>query len=122
MMVRIHKYTILLALCCAAVNTRAQTIGSFENPYILNPSPTTVAWGYYWSEVKPCLKIHSGDFVKLHTLLTSNPERLEAAGLPPEKVEKELRDVQVVTLLLGWFGQKQLLCFRINIKPGWDCD
>ena len=96
MMVRIHKYTILLALCCAAVNTRAQTIGSFENPYILNPSPTTVAWGYYWSEVKPCLKIHSGDFVKLHTLLTSNPERLEAAGLPPEKVEKELRDVQVV--------------------------
>jgi acetamidase/formamidase len=29
-------------------------------------------------------------------LLTSNPERLEAAGLPPAQVEKELRDVQAV--------------------------
>jgi acetamidase/formamidase len=32
----------------------------------------------------------------VHTLLTSTPERLEGAGLPPEQVEKELRDVQLV--------------------------
>jgi len=33
----------------------------------------------------------------VHTLITSNPERLEAAGLSPDQVEKELRDVQTVT-------------------------
>src|SRR6185436_15714569 len=30
------------------------------------------------------------------TLITSNPERLEAAGVPADKVEKELRDVQEI--------------------------
>ncbi|MBC7721336.1 MAG: acetamidase/formamidase family protein [Pedobacter sp.] len=58
------------------------------------PSPTTVAWGNYWSETKPVLTIQSGDYVNIHTLLTSNPERLEAAGVLPKDVEKELRDVQ----------------------------
>jgi acetamidase/formamidase len=70
--------------------------GSAANPYILEPTPTTVAWGHYWSETPPALHIKSGDFVRIHTLLTSNPERLEAAGLPPDQVEKELRDVQSV--------------------------
>ena len=75
----------------------AQERGSESNPYILNPSPTTVAWGHYWSETPPVLRIKSGDRVKVHTLLTSNPGRLERMGLPPEEVEKELRDVQSVT-------------------------
>lgn len=93
---RINKLTFLIAIFFFSLGVKAQTKGSFENPYVLEPSPTTVVWGNYWSETPPCLKIHSGDFVKLHTLLTSNPERLEAAGLPSEKVEKELRDVQSV--------------------------
>ncbi|HSC36743.1 MAG TPA: acetamidase/formamidase family protein, partial [Chitinophagaceae bacterium] len=50
----------------------------------------------YWSEMPPVLRIHSGDYVKVHTLLTSTPERLADAGLPPDQVEKELRDVQAV--------------------------
>src|SRR5215467_11693806 len=68
--------------------------GSESDPYILEPTPTTVAWGHYWSEYPPALKIRSGDFVKVHTLITSNPERLEAAGVPADQVEKQLRDVQ----------------------------
>ncbi|GHN01689.1 amidase [Cytophagales bacterium WSM2-2] len=64
--------------------------------YTLNPTPTTVAWGHYWSETPPALKIKSGDHVRVHTLLTSSPERLEGAGLPADQVEKELRDVQAV--------------------------
>ena len=43
------------------------------------------------------MKIKSGDYVKVHTLLTSNPKRLEAAGVAPEIVEKELRQVEKVT-------------------------
>jgi len=64
--------------------------------HTLNPSPTTVVWGNYWSETPPILRIKSGDYVRVHTLLTSSPERLEGAGLPADQVEKELRDVQVI--------------------------
>jgi acetamidase/formamidase len=84
-----------LILSAAFLSLQAQK-GSAPNPYILEPTPTTVAWGHYWSETPPALHIRSGDFVRIHTLLTSNPERLEAAGLPPDQVEKELRDVQSV--------------------------
>lgn len=84
---------ILSALSIAAA---AQKKGSASNPHVLNPSATTVAWGHYWSEMPPVLRIPSGDYVKIHTLLASNPERLEGAGLPPDQVEKELRDVQAI--------------------------
>ncbi|CAN5568971.1 acetamidase/formamidase family protein [soil metagenome] len=90
------KFFVAGFLCMACIGVRAQKKGTVSNPHILNPTPTTVAWGYYWSETPPALRIASGDYVKLHTLITSNPERLEGAGLPAAEVEKELRDVQVV--------------------------
>jgi acetamidase/formamidase len=79
-----------------SLSSAAQKMGAEANPYILNPTPATVAWGYYWSEAPPVLHVQSGDYVKVRTLLTSNPERLEAAGVAPDQVEKELRDVQAV--------------------------
>ena len=89
------KLTILF-LSATSVSLSAQKKGTASNPHILNPSPTTIAWGHYWSEMPPALRIQSEDYVKVHTLITSNPERLEGAGLPPDQVEKELRDVQSV--------------------------
>ena len=85
-----------LLLCGLSFIATAQTKGTAANPYVLEPSATTVAWGYYWSEAPPVLRILSGDFVTIHTLLTSNPERLLAAGVPQNKIEKELYDVQAV--------------------------
>jgi acetamidase/formamidase len=76
--------------------TAAAQQGSASNPYILNPTPSTVVWGYYWSEAVPVLHMHSGDYVNVRTVLTSSPDRLEAAGVAPDQVEKELRDVQQV--------------------------
>jgi acetamidase/formamidase len=87
--------TSLFIVFCTLTSI-AQKTGTSSNPYILNPSAATVAWGHYWSEMPPALRIHSGDYVKVHTLLTSNPERLEGAGLPPDQVEKELREVQSI--------------------------
>jgi len=87
---------LLLFIIAFAFPASAQQKGSESDPYVLEPTPTTVAWGHYWSEYPPVLKIKSGDFVKVHTLLTSNPERLEAAGVPADQVEKELRDVASV--------------------------
>lgn len=87
---------IVLIIGLAFTTSFAQVKGTAGNPHILNPTPTTVAWGHYWSETPPVLNIKSGDVVRVHTLITSNPERLEAAGLPAAEVEKELREVQSV--------------------------
>src|SRR3982750_76516 len=96
-MIFTHQFKLLaLALTGLSLSVAAQQKGSASNPYVLEASPTTVVWGSYWSELPPALRIQSGDHVKIHTLLTSNPERLEAAGLPADQVEKELRDVQAV--------------------------
>jgi acetamidase/formamidase len=61
--------------------------------YKLNPSPTNVAFGYYWSEAKPALRIKSGDTVTVHTLTTSSPTSLTRNGVKPEDVEQELKDI-----------------------------
>ncbi len=59
----------------------------------LEPSPATVAWGHYDPSTPPVLRIQSGDSVQVHTLITSSPTRLEAAGVPPDQVEQSLRDI-----------------------------
>ncbi|MEP7380235.1 MAG: acetamidase/formamidase family protein [Gemmatimonadota bacterium] len=59
----------------------------------LMPSPSTVAYGYYWADAKPVLHIASGDELTIGTLLTSTPERLEGAGVKPEDVEPSLRAI-----------------------------
>lgn len=90
------KTFAIFILISLSLSLEAQKKGSASNPYVLNPSPTTVAWGHYWSEMAPVLRIQSGDYVKVHTLIGSTPERLEAAGVLPDQVEKELRDVQII--------------------------
>lgn len=59
----------------------------------LDPSPATVAWGYYDSAAPPVLRVNSGDTVVVRTLITSSPERLEKAGLKPADVEPALREI-----------------------------
>ena len=62
-------------------------------PVVLKPSPKTVAWGYYDASTPPVLRVKSGDTIEIHTLITSSPARLEAAGLPPADVEAPLREI-----------------------------
>ncbi len=57
------------------------------------PSPETIAWGNYDASAKPVLTVNSGDDIIIGTLLTSNPTRLEGAGVAPADVEQSLRDV-----------------------------
>jgi acetamidase/formamidase len=59
----------------------------------LMPSPTTVAWGYYDAAASPVLRVRSGDELEVGTLITSTPQRLEAAGVAPKDVEQSLRDI-----------------------------
>jgi acetamidase/formamidase len=59
----------------------------------LPATPQTVAYGYYWWEAKPVLRIASGDIIDVETLLTNTPTRLEAAGVAPNEIQQSLRDI-----------------------------
>jgi acetamidase/formamidase len=73
--------------------------GSAGPHYTLEPSPKTIEWGYYDAAVPPTLRIRSGDTVDIHTLITSSPQRLEDAGIPPNQIESSLREIfQQVTV------------------------
>ena len=68
-------------------------LGAAMATHRLDPSPATVAWGYYDAAAKPALRVSSGDTVVVRTLLTSTPERLEKAGVAPADVEPALREI-----------------------------
>src|SRR5476651_1706405 len=59
----------------------------------LEATPDTVAYGYYWSEAKPALRIASGDVIDVDTLLTNTPMGLERAGVPSEKIQNSLKAI-----------------------------
>ena len=64
-----------------------------QRVYHLPATPATVAWGYYSAAATPVLRIASGDIVEVETLITSTPDRLEAAGVAPADVQQSLRDI-----------------------------
>jgi len=59
----------------------------------LEATPGTVVYGYYSATASPVLRVQSGDMVRIHTLLTSTPQRLEAAGVPKDQIEPALREI-----------------------------
>src|SRR6266702_1696714 len=65
----------------------------------LEVTPGTVAYGYYWSEARPALRIESGDIIDVDTLLTNTPEGLKRAGVADEKIQASLKTVVEVNVL-----------------------
>lgn len=59
----------------------------------LEATPETVAYGYYWSEAKPVLRIASGDIIDVDTLLTNSPMGLARLGVPDEKIQASLKAI-----------------------------
>src|SRR2546422_4208971 len=66
---------------------------SFAADYQLKASPSTVAWGYYWYQAKPVLRIKSGDTVEIQTMTTGSPTSLANAGVKPEDIQPELKAI-----------------------------
>ncbi|HMC55922.1 MAG TPA: acetamidase/formamidase family protein [Gemmatimonadaceae bacterium] len=64
-----------------------------QTVHTLPATPNTVAYGYYWSEAKPVLRVKSGDVVDVETMLTNTPTGLERIGVKPEDVPQALRDI-----------------------------
>ena len=59
----------------------------------LPATPATVAYGYYWSEARPALRVRSGDMIDVETMLTNTPAGLERIGVKAEDVPQHLRDI-----------------------------
>jgi acetamidase/formamidase len=92
-----HRVRRILALLLPMSACTHRPAGSGASPaarvHQLAATPTTVAYGYYWSDAKPALRIASGDIVEIETMLTNTPAGLERMGVKPEDVPQNLRDI-----------------------------
>jgi acetamidase/formamidase len=64
-----------------------------RNIHRLLATPNTVAYGYYWADAKPVLRIASGDIIDVDTLLTNTPAGLAKAGVPDDQIQASLKSV-----------------------------
>src|SRR5213075_728585 len=82
------SFALAVAFAIATgTRSNAQTV------HQLAATPTTVAYGYYWSEAKPAIRVKSGDFVDVETMLTNTPTGLERLGVRPQDIPQALRDI-----------------------------
>src|SRR5689334_9285264 len=79
----------------AALAATAFAAASAQSPktHRLEATPDTVAYGYYWSEAKPALRIASGDIVDVDTLLTNSPSGLQRAGVADDRIQPSLKAI-----------------------------
>src|SRR5258708_7742091 len=91
-MKRCH-YLITLCLVTAIATLPLDGQGRKPATHRLEATPDTVAYGYYWSEAKPALRIASGDIIDVDTLLTNTPAGLAKAGVSDEKIQQSLKTI-----------------------------
>lgn len=82
-----------VALAVLAISSVASPLLEAQTTHRLVAGPETVAFGHYDPAKPGVIRVRSGDFVEVTTMLTSNPTRLEAMGLPPEEVQPNLRAI-----------------------------
>jgi acetamidase/formamidase len=82
---------ITLALACLSITLSAQN--GAPKVHRLEATPETVAYGFYWSDAPPALRVASGDIIDVDTLLTNSPAGLARAGVPDEKIQASLKAI-----------------------------
>ncbi len=75
------------------VATLASPVAQGPQTHRLEATPSTVAYGYYWAEAPPVLRVASGDIIDVDTLLTNTPAGLERAGVTADRVQPSLRRI-----------------------------
>src|SRR5262245_17714845 len=75
---RIPARAALFVLLTASLSAQSPAGGKTHR---LEATPKTVAYGYYWSEAQPALRVASGDIIDVDTLLTNSPTGLSRAGV-----------------------------------------
>ena len=74
---------LVAGLAVASALTAGATAVQSPRTHRLEATPSTVAYGYYWSEAKPVLRIASGDIIDVDTLadqLAAGPRPRGRAG------------------------------------------
>src|SRR5689334_12166368 len=91
------KRAALVIVCLGIAAARP----SLQSPrtHRLEATPATVAYGYYWADAKPALRIASGDVIDVDTLLTNSPTGLQRAGIADDKIQASLK--AIVTEVTG---------------------
>jgi acetamidase/formamidase len=90
---------ILIAILTLISLAAASVVAHPPKMHRLEATPATVAYGYYWSEAPPVLRIDSGDIIDVDTLLTNTPAGLAKAGVPDDKIQASLK--AIVTEVTG---------------------
>jgi len=88
-----QKSAFLMSLTLVLAGTLAAQTGHAPKAHRLEATPDTVAYGYYWSDAKPALRIASGDIIDVDTLLTNTPAGLQRAGVPPDQIQESLKTI-----------------------------
>jgi acetamidase/formamidase len=85
----------MLKPAVAAVSFLLATALHAQGPktHRLEATPSTIAYGYYWSEAKPALRIASGDVIDVDTLLTNSPSGLQKAGVADDRIQSSLKTI-----------------------------
>jgi len=90
-----HTRTFTLSATAAATGCLlvAQLVAQSPRTHRLEATRATVAYGHYWSETPPALRIASGDIIDVDTLLTNTPQGLARAGVPDDQIQDSLKAV-----------------------------
>jgi acetamidase/formamidase len=89
-----RRSLFLAPIAAALASSVAIAVQDVPATHRLEATPETVAYGYYWSEAKPALRINSGDIIDVDTLLTNTPAGLARAGVPDEKIQASLKAIE----------------------------
>src|ERR1700735_2321358 len=87
------KIPLLVCTGFIALGTMLAAQAQTPKTHRLEATPSTVVYGYYWSEAKPALRIDSGDIIDVDTLLTNTPEGLAKGGVPDQKIQASLKTI-----------------------------
>jgi len=72
----------------------ATSFGAQSRTHDLKLIPPNVHWGYYDGQLKPVLRINSGDTLRVETMVARGLERLKLAGVPDEEIPASLKAVE----------------------------
>jgi hypothetical protein len=81
---------LAFAVCLA---TDANPSAQKPRTHRLEAKPDRVAYGYYWSEATPVLRIASGDIIDVDTLPPNTPNGLQRAGVAAERIQESLKAI-----------------------------
>ncbi len=89
----VQNFQVMIMRLTLALLTLLSASATAQKVHQLPATPSTVAYGYYWFDAKPALRINSGDIVDIETMLTNTPTGLERMGVKPEDIPQNLRDI-----------------------------